>query len=389
MIVIRVRRVDRAILAVVGIIQDHRAAGQVDLVVHQSGDVWQVDVGELIRAAPFVEDDLTVTGQFKVLTDRQRIGEGDKHPFKRLEVSVDRCGRRGQIAAGQARHRQLDGGRCGQGVASANHHDATGGRGRQLAHRIEVGSTAGDLYFVTHGDGGWATAAEDKDPFRGGRIGIAVPILFLEEEAAQLAAALGLIVAHHNRLDDEGAAAGDVVAAALDRADLGDRRRRGREVPGGRIGNAGEVIAIRVLERPGGDVDIIGRVEGQVCRRVDCHLGTADGDVGAGHINRLHHRVVDRQVDRDVACAFLHSFIKGDHQVLTNRHPCRTVSGIERANRWSGGIDGKVDRVHAPARRRTRAGAGRAIAEGKVDLGARDARQIDDTGVHKGAGAGG
>ena len=257
--------------------------------VHQSGDAGQVEVGELIRAAPFVEDDLTVTGQFKVFADGQRIREGDKHPFKRLEVSVDHRGRRGQITAGQARHRQLYRHRRGQRVASANHHHTVSGRCRQLAHRIEVGSAAGDLYFVTHGNRGRATAAEDKDAFRSGRSSVGVGILFLEEEAAQLAAALGLIVAHHNRLDEEGAGARHVAAAALDRVDLGNRGRSGGEVPGGRIGNAGEVIPGHILERPGGDVDIVRGVEQQICRRVDRHLGAADRDVGTGHINGLHH----------------------------------------------------------------------------------------------------
>src|SRR5690606_24913495 len=139
-----VGRVHRPVLAVVRIVEDDGAAGESDLVVDQTFGRGDVVSGEGVFAAALGQDDLTVAGQLEVFGDGEGVGEGDEHALEGFEVGVDGGGRSSKVAAGDAGHGQLDGRRCGQGVARAEHGDASGCRSGELAHAKEVTGGAGD-----------------------------------------------------------------------------------------------------------------------------------------------------------------------------------------------------------------------------------------------------
>ena len=301
---------DRTVLAVVGVVEDDRAARHPDLVVDEAGRGGRVRVGELARAATLVQDDLSVAGELEVLADRERVGEAHQHPLEGFEVGIDRSRSECKVATRNTRYRQFHSARRGQGATRAEHGDAGDRRGRELAHPEELTGRAGDPDVVAHAHRHGACRAEHEDALGRGGIGVGVGVLLLDEEPAQLSRALRLVVTHHDRLDRE-RAYGRRVAGALDLVDGSEHRRRGVVVDD-------RPLALTIDDR---GTDDVGDVDEEVL---------VGFDVGVA---------VDRDADRGTGCPGCDALPdEGDAHVVARRKG-RAVgrSDVERHATVAGG----------------------------------------------------
>ena len=94
----------------------------------------------------------------------------------------------------------------------------------------------------------------------------------------------------------------------------------GGKTPRGRVVDPRELIPRQIRERPAGDLHVVVGLAWQGQRWIDRRLSAGKRHLGAGHVNRLHHRVVARSLDHHIAGALLNRFVERDQQVRIQRH---------------------------------------------------------------------
>ena len=170
-----------SVWCVVRVIQKHSPPQQIVEVRRQAGDARRRALRELTRPVALIQLDLAKPLELEMLRDRQRVDEGDAHPFAGLVEVVD-----------DAHHGQVDRTGChlGEMVAGVGDDHCPGGARRDLGHVGELRHRPGHPHPLALGYRRRTRAAENKEALRRHRIGVGIGVFFLQEEPRKLRAAL-------------------------------------------------------------------------------------------------------------------------------------------------------------------------------------------------------